>query len=633
MGAGRQAVCGGLGAALLLLTTVSAGAAESPGAAEPPERCEELDELRWLVYEDAQRDDRFAVLSGRSFYRTERQILAFRFELDLRRLARVHCRRRHPPYLRRWHAVLRLSSWKAPIEPMNDSGPEIREIHHALGDADPATVTVAEVQSAMTRAGIDRDPAAAAFVFNYLFSPDREATIARARRELSMEQIVAATQYLGYLANQRYDNNKRGLHRPIAPPSQVADAAAAELLGNQPELIAGGCADVANAQAELLQKLGAKDVIVATTAHTLGLHSTVVARDPRSQTYYQFNFGVVARSSQREGADLLQAPAPSDPWVDIGPGIYLNRPNGRTVGYVPTHAGKIYAEAAGMDIHAIEPLARATSSLVGTQLALPFGQSLQTFVARDPTGSFYGGVALTQSWAQGTSFPGTAGLVTAARRTTQGLAVADLYLQVEQRAVTPELRLGGVFRGRVDASLIVIGTYAVPFADVAGNTLGFDAAMFLDGGAQITAGTAGSPLAGRVRVAAQAMPGVTNIAGASPTVFLNHLVLSAEGRARVGRTAAGNVYLVADSALLLDSFGPRLAGGVGVESPRIGVRLEATGRLLADDPTYKEGSLRRGRLLVGVPIVRWLRASYLTEVQEADADAKWTGIGALEGRF
>jgi hypothetical protein len=612
----------------LLLTAVSAA------AAEPPERCVEHDELRWRADEEAQHEERFAVLNGRSFYRTEEQVLAFRLELELRRLARVHCRLRHAPYLPRWHPVLRLSSWNAPLEPVHDSAAQITTIHRELRGANPATVTVADVQKAMTRAGIDGDPAAATFVLNYLLSPDREATIARARRELSMQQIVLATQYFGYLANQRYDNsNKWGVHRPIVPPSQVADAAAAELLGKHPELIAGGCADVANAQGELLQKLGAKDVIVATTAHIMGLHSTVVARDPHSQTYFQFNFSEVARSSQREGPDLLQVPATAPQWVDVGPGIYLNRPNGRTIGYVPTHAGKIYAEAAGMDIHAIEPLARATSSLVGAQLALPFGQSLQVFVARDPTGSFYGGAALTQSWAQRTNFPGAAGLVTAVRRTSQGLTVSDLYLQIEQRAVSPDLSFGGVFRGRIDASLIFIGTYAVPFKNLEGSTLGFDAAMILDGGAQITAATAGARLAGRLRLAAQAMPGLTNVAGATPTVFLNHLVLSVDGRARVGRTAVGVVYLVAGSAVLFDSFGPRLAASVGLESQRVGVRLEATGRLLANDPTYKEGSLRRGRLVVGVSILPWLRASYLTEVQEADTDAKWTGIGALEGRF
>jgi hypothetical protein len=628
MGGARRTVLAAVGAVLLLPAAVSAG------AAEPPDRCFDLDELWSRADEEAQREERFAVLNGRSFYRTERQVLAFRLELVLRRLAHAHCRRGHASYLPRWRVALRLSSWSARLEPVNDSGAEIRRVHRELRGADLATVTVAEVQNAMLRAGVERDPAAAAFVFHYLFSPDRDAAVARARGELSMEQMVAAAQYWGYLASQRYDNSiKQGIHRPIVPPSQVADAAAAELLGNRPELIAGGCADVANAQGELLQKLGAKDVIVATTAHIRGLHSTVVARDPHRQVYYQVNFEAVARSSRREGADLLQVPAPADAWVDVGPGVYLNRPNGRTVGYVPTHAGKIYAEAAGMDFHAVEPLARATSSLLGAQLALPFGQSLQTFVARDPTGSFYGGVALTQSWAQNTSFPGAAGLVTAGRRTAHGLAVADLYLHVEQRAVSPELRLGSMFRGRIDTSLIFIASYALPFTNLDGNTLGVDAALALDGGAQITAGTASSRLAGRLRVAVQAMPGLGNIAGASPTVFVNHVVISADGHARVGRIAAGKVYLVASSALLLDSFGPRLAAGVGVDSARIGVRLEVTARLVAEDPTYKEGSLRRGRLVVAVPVLPWLRASYLTEVQEGDPDVKWTGIGALEGRF
>jgi hypothetical protein len=614
--------------AFLVLTAVAAR------AAEPSESCVALDALQWRLAADAQRDERFAVLYGRSFYRTPLQILGFRLELDLRRLARLRCLRDDVPYVPRWHAVLRLSSANAPLQPVDDSGAEILAVRRALHGADLSSVTVAQVQAAIHHAGIDADPAAAAFVFNYLTSPDRAATLARARSELTMPQMVAAAQYYGYLAQLRYDWGKGStINRQIVPPSGVTDAAAAELEGNHFELTAGNCSDVANAQGDLLEKLGAKDVMVATTAHIIGLHSTVIARDPHSQTYYQLSYGSATRSSEREGADLFQMPELDDAFVDIGIGVYLNRPNGPTLGYVPTNAGKVYAEAAGMDIQEIEPLARATSSLIGAQLALKYGQSVQTFVARDPTGSYYVGAALTQSWAEHTHFPGVAGLVTAWRRTAPGMTVVDFYLQAEQRAISPELRLGSVLRGRVDASLIAIGSYAVPFTDLPNASLGADAALLLNLGTQMTAGTESSRLAGRLRVSAQLSPGLSNIAGASPTVFLNHVVIGADGRARLGRTRVGDLQLIAGSAVLVDSFGPRLAGGVGIESQRFGARLEAWGRVLDSDPTFKEGSLRRGRLLVGVPILPWLRVSTLVEVQEAQTDAKWTLTGGLEGRF
>ncbi len=613
----------------MLLTAVAAG------AAEPPERCTAAaDELRWRLSDDAQRDDRFAPLYGRSFYRTPEQVHTFGRELELQRFVRDHCPHETVPEVPRWHVVLRLSSANAPLQPVTELGTDLVSIRRALGGADLASVTIADVEAAMHVAGVDADPAAAAFVFQYLASSDRAATVAHARNTLSMAQMVAAAQYFGYLAEQRYDYNKGpSLHRLAVSPSDVTDAAAAELLGRDPERTAGNCSDIANAQAELLQKLGAKDVVVATTAHVIGLHSTVVARDPAGQTYYQLSYGWVSRSSHREGADLFHVPMVDETWADVGPGVYLNRPNGRTIAYVPTNAGKLYAEVAGMDIHEIEPLARATSSLLGTQLALPYGQSLQTFVARDPSNSWYGGLALTQSWAQHTHFPGAAGLVTAWRRNDPGLTVADFYLQVEQHAVSPELRLGRVVRGSIDGAVIVIGTYAVPFTDAADNNLGADAALILDFGAQLTAGSARSRLAGRLRVTTQLLPGVTNIAASTGTVFVNHVAITADGRARLGPTRLGELQLVAGTALLLDAFGPRLAGGIGVESRWLGVRVEATGRLVGSDPTYKEGSLRRGRLIVGVPILRQLRVSTLAEVQEAGTDAHWTLTGVLDSRF
>lgn len=619
----RRAFGCAVGAAVL-------AAALAAGAAEPG-RCLELEALRAHVLDDARIGEPFASLRGRSFYRSPSQRMAFAWELEVREAARARCRLDRAPYLPRWHVVLRLSSAQVPPEQVDASGAAIFGVRGLLRDDVLADVTVERVRDVTAQSGLDADPEAAAFLIGYLQATDREAAAARARGELSMAQAVVAAQYLGYLANERYDYGKRrSLQRPIVPPSEVFDAAAAALEGTRPELSAGTCADVANAQAELLERLGAKDVVLATTAHLPGLHTTVMARDPRGQIYHQINFDLATRTSRREGADLFQVPGAGARWVDLGPGVYLNRPNGPTVGYLPTHAGKLYAEAAGMDLHLIEPLARANSSLLGAQLALPLGQSLQTFVARDATGSFYGGLALTQAWAQHTPFPGAAGLVTAARRTEQGLAVADLYLQVEQHAVSPALHLGRGLRASADAALVLVGTYVLPFSDFYDATLGADAALFLNGGAQLAAGATGAPLAARLRVQAQVMPGLANIAGATPTVFLNHVVVSAEARARLG---ARPLYLVGGAAALFDAFGPRVATRLGLEGRRFAVGLETVGRVVEDDPTYKEGSLRRVRLIAGVPIERRLRASVLAELHEASLDAWWTVTGALDGRF
>jgi hypothetical protein len=550
-------------------------------------------------------EDPFAVLNGRSFY--------------------------HRACAPRWTLSLRGTTASYPKAPPGDRGGSISSIATVLGDGQLATATPPQVQDAISRAGLDDDPVAATFLFHYLLSTNRDQLIATDGRKLSMPQIVAVTRYLGYLAGLRYDwAKKESITRPIVSAEEVTDAAAAELTETHRERLAGDCADVANAQGKLLTKLGARDAVVATSSFIPGLHTTAVARQPGRQTYYEFNFGLVARSSAREGSELLQVPGVEDMWVDVGPGIYLNQPGGRTVAYVPTNAGKLFAEAAGMDFHELEPLARADSSLLGAQLSLPGGTSLQTFTAHDSTGSYYAGLAVTQAWASRSYFPGVVALVAGGRRTGQGLSVADLYLQLDQRATTPAFHLGRWTRLRIDAAAILVVNYAIPFHDLENNTLGVDAALFINAGTELTVGNARSRLSGRVRAELQVMPGLTNVGGSTPTAFINHGLVLAEGRVRVTRRG---MYLVASGAVAIDYFGERLAGGAGVDTPRLSIRFEGIGRAIEDSPTYKEGSLRRGRFLAGYSIFRSLRLSGLVEVQEAAADPAWTVTGALSGRF
>jgi hypothetical protein len=602
---------------LRLVLLLVLGATTEAAAQQLPALCSEP---------SAQLEDPFAILNGRSFYRPPAEIAAFH-------LSRVVCRPKRAPFVPALRVVVRISSDNFPKDPLHDEAQNIVTIWSGL-PGDGMHATFGDVQRSIGHAGFSDDPVAAAFLFKYLYASDRDQVIATDGRRLSMSQIVAVTQYLGFLASLRYDYSKQEkLSRPIVSSTQVTDAAAAALAGTNPTLLAGDCADVANAQGQLLEKLGAQHVVVATSSFLPGLHSTVIAKDPQRQSYFHFNYGMVSQSVGREGPDLLQVPGLEDKWVDIGSGIYLNQPGGRSIAYVPTNAGKLYAEVAGMDIHELEPLARANSSLVGAQLELPGNQSLQLFTARDSTGSYYGGLALTQSWAQRSSFPGAIGLVTAARSTAQGLSVADLYLHIEQRATTRDYHLGGPLFGRLDAAAIIIATYALPFSDLDTNTLGFGAAVALNTGAQLTAGTPLSVLSARLRVEVQVMPGLTNVGGSTPTVFLNHVVLTADGRARVGHSGAGPIYLVAGSAVVFDELNTRLALGVGVENPRFALRLEGTGRALEDDATYKEGSLRRGRLIAGYSLTRFLRLSALGEVVEADADRRWTVTGAVGVRF
>jgi hypothetical protein len=565
---------------------------------------------------DAQLEDRFAILSGRSFYRTPAEIVALE-------AARRACASEAP----RWRLALRASSADYPRTAINDDGVNIDTIAGGLEEV-VAPVTVDDVAQSISHLQLPDHPVAAAFLINYLLTPNRAQMAASMRGKLTMPEMAAAAQYLGYLASLGYDSAKRlTLDRPIISPERVDDAAAAQLFGTNLDLVAGDCSDIANAQGDLLQKLGAKNVVIATYSLITGLHSTVLAKDPKRQAYEEFNFGWRTSSSGREGPDLIQPAVPDNTWTNVGPAIYLNKPNGSTVAYVPTNAGKLYAEVAGMNVHEIEPLARTTSSLLGQQLELGH-LSLQQFLARDSGGSYYAGFAATASWAQTTLFPGSVGFVVAERYLSTPLSVMDFYLQLEQWATTPELRLGRWVRARLDATLILLGSHALPFDNLDGNSWGFGAAVFWNHGAQMTFGGPGSRWFGRLRVDAQLVPGVTNVAGSTPTIFLNHVAVSGEARVSLGPVA-----LSASTMVIEDYFGTRLAVGIGVDAARVGVHLEAIGRAVESSPTYKEGSLRRARAVAGFALHRTLTLSALVELQEADADPHWSLTGAFGGRF
>src|SRR5262249_53889162 len=155
-----------------------------------------------------------------------------------------------------------------------------------------------------------------------------------------------------------------------------------------------------------------------------------------------------------------------------------------------------------------------------------------SFVARDSTEGYYSGFAYRQPWAQARYFPGAVGLVTAARRASPGLSVFDLYLQIEQGVVTPTLHIGNWLRTRLDANLIVIGSYAVPFSRTEDDGWGFGAAVLLDGAGQLMLGAPDAVFSAELGALVQLAPGLSNIAGSSPTVFVNHGLVAGDARVR-----------------------------------------------------------------------------------------------------
>jgi hypothetical protein len=73
-----------------------------------------------------------------------------------------------------------------------------------------------------------------------------------------------------------------------------------------------------------------------------------------------------------------------------------------------------------------------------------------------------------------------------------------------------------------------------------------------------------------------------------------------------------------------------MAFGGGVESARFGLQLQAMGRIEESSATYKDGSLRRGRLVGSFAPARWLRLSLSTDVYEGPG---WSALGAIGTRL
>ena len=70
-----------------------------------------------------------------------------------------------------------------------------------------------------------------------------------------------------------------------------------------------------------------------------------------------------------------------------------------------------------------------------------------------------------------------------------------------------------------------------------------------------------------------------------------------------------------------------------MDAGRVGLRVQAWGRARADDPTYKEGSLRRLRVATAYSLNSSLGLSLVGEVSEAGPRAGGSVIGGLDGRY
>ncbi|MGK5082878.1 hypothetical protein WDW37_06205 [Bdellovibrionota bacterium FG-1] len=219
----------------------------------------------------------------------------------------------------------------------------------------------------------------------------------------------------------------------------------------------GVCRDIAVLQAKMLKARGFKNTFVISWASRLGLHTTVITQDPvRPNQLYQFNYKRLAGVSDKDGSVALH----QGNW-DATMNYRISTPEGRSLTDVPSEMGKFVAEAASFNITHLDPLARASSSMIGagTRAGENGAIGARLVTGQDAVGSRYLVTALDAKWGDQSGAPGKVGLVAGIQDRPKQVYQTDndelarlIYLQTEQHLTTTPIKVGKGVTVEVDSS-------------------------------------------------------------------------------------------------------------------------------------------------------------------------------------
>lgn len=213
---------------------------------------------------------------------------------------------------------------------------------------------------------------------------DREDVLARAGQELTFEEKIKLGSYLGGTFGGNYDYSRA----QDGSPSSSGIVTLAELIeGLKQGKRKGVCRDIAQAQVEVLNKMGVDCKTISYATQSGYGHATVACTDPNNpDRTIKLNYGEV--TSDTESGTLALRQNTSIPDLTLSYDIYDK--NGKILLTQSSELGKMMAEVTGLKARQLDPNERYRSSLVKAEIA----DTGSIFYGKTPDGIEVAGLAL-----------------------------------------------------------------------------------------------------------------------------------------------------------------------------------------------------------------------------------------------
>lgn len=211
----------------------------------------------------------------------------------------------------------------------------------------------------------------------------REDVIKRASQELSFEEKIRLGSYLGGTFGSNYDFKRAG-----DGPNSSGIVTLEELIqGLKKHKPSGVCRDIAQAQVEVLNKLGVDCKTVSYSTQSGDGHATVACTDPKNpDRTIKLNYGEITSDTEKGSLALRQNT--SIPDLTVSYDIYDKK--GKILVSQSSELGKMMAEVTGLKAKQLDPNERYRSSLVKAEIA----ETGSIFYGKTPDGIEVAGIAL-----------------------------------------------------------------------------------------------------------------------------------------------------------------------------------------------------------------------------------------------
>lgn len=431
---------------------------------------------------------------------------------------------------------------------------------------------------------------------------------------LDPDEVLTLVQMLGKEFSEGYDYDRaegKGANaKGAVTGDQLMDALRNNMMFRTPSGYldgslkkgAGVCRDMMSFQGEILKAAGFENTVVITYKTRKDAHLTLIAQDPRNpKRMHLLNYDQLLSREGVDGSVALYQGWGSSGFSDHSLDYRANEPSGGLLVTVPSEIGKFLHEAAGFDIHSLDPLARETSSMTATHIPIgDTGLSVRAFAGNDGVDNEYLGLASSFEWAKDSILPGKVGVVGSIFQSAEdssGLEDPGMlgYVALEQHLKTPKLEITPEISATLDSALTVGAMlYTHPTFDEPTDYTHTEKLNFELG---VEQKSEDGNFHANYRVGTFVRGGFNDSRGGDYVPKFTTLYAGASATLKVD-----DVVLIGDTMWVFDALGVRQKTELGIAYNDFSVSAQYSGRVTEDTMLVQDGTLHRaGATLVYSP--------------------------------